>query len=111
MRRIGGVAVLVLTACSLALCQPKLMLLVDGRTAGTWKLESERVLAGLALAPSVALGTIATIRKDADGHAWIDNSDPTFGHVVLSPDGSTITGTVESPERQYYRVVRVWKRQ
>jgi hypothetical protein len=111
MRRIAGAVVLTLMACSAALCQLKLMVLVDGRMAGTWKLESERVLAGPAIAPSVALGTIATIRKDADGHAWIDNSDPIFGHVVLSSDGNTITGTVESPKREYYRLVRVWKRQ
>jgi len=111
MRRIAGAAVLGLLACSLLLSQVKLMIQLDGRAAGTWKLESERVLAGPAIAPSVALGTIATIRKGADGHAWIDSSEPVFGQVVLSPDGNTIAGTVESPEREYYRVVRVWKRQ
>ncbi len=111
MRRIAVAAVLTLMACSVALCQLKLMLQVDGRMAGTWKLEFERVLAGPSIAPSLALGTIATIRKEADGHAWLENSNPIFGHVVLSPDGNTITGTVESPNREYYRVVRVWKRQ
>jgi len=116
MRKIVGVAALALMGCSVALCQLKLMLQLDGRMAGTWKLESERVLAGPAIAPSVALGTIATIRKDAEGHAWMsqawsDNSDPIFGHVVLSPDGNTITGTVESSKREYYRLVRIWKRQ
>jgi len=111
MRKIAVAAALTLIACSVAICQLKLMLQLDGRMASTRKLESERVLAGPAIAPSVALGTIATIRKGAGGHAWLENSDPMFGHVVLSPDGNTITGTVESPERQYYRVVRVWKRQ
>jgi hypothetical protein len=111
MRKFAVAAALGLMACSLALCQVKLMIQLDGRAAGTWRLESERVLAGPAIAPSVALGTITTIRKGQDGHAWIDNSDPIFGHVVLSPDGNTITGTVESPKREYYRVVRVWKRQ
>jgi hypothetical protein len=111
MRKIAVATALALMSCSLALCELTLMLQLDGRMAGTWKLESERVLAGPAIAPSVALGTIATIRKEADGHAWLENSNPIFGHVVLSPDGNTITGTVESPERQYYRVVRVWKRQ
>jgi hypothetical protein len=111
MRKIAVAAALALMACSLALCQAKLAILLDGRVAGTWKLESERVLAGPAIAPSVALGTAATIRKSEDGHAWIDNSNPMFGHVVLSPDANTITSTVESPRREYYRVVRVWKRQ
>jgi len=111
MRKIAVAAALILIACSVALCQVKLMLQLDGRMAGTWKLESERVLAGPAIAPTLALGTIATIRKEADGHAWLENSNPIFGHVVLSPDGNTITGTVESPNREYYRVVRVWKRQ
>jgi hypothetical protein len=110
MRKIAVAAALGLMACSLALCQVKLMIQLDGRAAGTWRLESERVLAGPAIAPSVALGTIAIIRKGEDGRAWIDNSDPMFGHVVLSPDGNTITLTVESPKREYYRVVRVWKR-
>jgi hypothetical protein len=110
MRKIAVAAALALMACSLAFCQVKLAILLDGRAAGTWKLESERVLAGLAIAPSVPLGTIAIIRKGEDGRAWIDNSDPMFGHVVLSPDGNTITLTVESPKREYYRVVRVWKR-
>jgi len=111
MRKTAKVVALALMTCSLALSQLKLLLQVEGRMAGTWKLESERVLAGPSIAPPVALGTIATIRKGADGHAWIDNSDPIFGHVVLSLDGNTITGTVESPNREYYRVVRVWKRQ
>lgn len=111
MRKIAVAATLALMACSFALCQVKLMIQLDGRAAGTWKLESERGQAGLAIAPSVPLGTIASIRKGEDGHAWIDNSDPMFGHVVLSPDGNTLTGTVESPNREYYRVVRVWKRQ
>ena len=119
MRKIAVAAVLALMACSFAFCQVKLIILLDGRAAGAWKLESERVLAGPAIAPSVPLGTTATIRKGEDGQAWkgedgqawIDNGDPIFGHVVLSPDGNTITGTVESPNREYYRVVRVWKRQ
>jgi hypothetical protein len=111
MRKIAVAAVLALMACSFAFCQVKLAILLEGRTAGTWKLESERMLAGPAIAPSVPLGTIATIRKGEDGHAWIANDDPIFGHVVLSPDGNTITSTVESPKREYYRVVRVWKRQ
>ena len=55
MRKIAGAAALVLMACSLAFCQVKLMIQLDGRAAGTWKLESERVLAGPAIAPSVAL--------------------------------------------------------
>jgi hypothetical protein len=111
MQTIAVAAALALMACSLALSQVKLMILLDGRAAGTWKLESERVLAGPAIAPSVALGTMATIRKGEDGHGWLDNGDPIFGHVVISPDGNTITSTVESPKREYYRVVRVWKRQ
>ncbi len=63
------------------------------------------------IAAAAAQGTIATIPRGEDGHAWLENSNPIFGHVVLSPDGNTITGTVESPKREYYRVVRVWKRQ
>lgn len=63
------------------------------------------------MAVAAALGTIATIRKGEDGHAWLENSNPIFGHVVLSLDGNTMTSTVESPKRDYYRVVRVWKRQ
>ena len=111
MRKIALAAALALMACSLAFCQVKLALQLDGRAAGTWKLESERVLAGLSIAPSLAPRTIATIRKGEDGHARIDNSEPIFGHVVLSPDGNTITVTAESPKREYYRVIRVWKRQ
>jgi hypothetical protein len=111
MRKLALAAVLAFMACSFAFCQVKLIILLDGRAAGTWKLESERVLAGPGIAPSVPLGTTATIRKGEDGHAWIANDDPIFGHVVLSPDGNTITSTVESPKREYYRVVRVWKRQ
>ena len=111
MWKIAVAPTLALMACSLAVSQVKLAIQLDGRAAGTWKLESERVLVGLSIAPSLAPGTIATIRKGEDGHAWIDNSEPIFGHVVLSPDGNTITVTVESPKRDYYRVVRVWKRQ
>jgi hypothetical protein len=111
MRKIAVASALALMACAFAFCQVKLAILLEGRAAGTWKLESERVLAGQAIAPSVALGTTATIRKGEDGHAWIDNEDPIFGHIVISPDGNTITSTVESPRREYYRVVRVWKRQ
>jgi hypothetical protein len=107
----AAAAALGLMACSLALCQVKLAILLDGRAAGTWRLEFKRVLAGPSIAPSLALGTIATISKGEDGHAWIDNSNPIFGHVVLAADGNTITGTVESPKREYYRVVRVWNRQ
>ncbi len=110
MRKIAMAVALGLMACSLAFCQVKLAILLDGRAAGTWKLESERVLAGLTIAPTVALGTIATIPKGEDRHALLESSDPMFGHVVLSPDANTITSTVESPRREYYRVVRVWKR-
>ena len=111
MRKMAVAAALGLMASSFAFCQVKLAILLEGRAAGTWKLQSERVLAGPAIAPSVPLGTIATIRKAEDGHAWLDSSDPMFGHVVLSPDGNMITSTVESPKREYYRVLRVWKRQ
>ena len=113
MRKIAGAAALALMFCSFALCQLQIQVLVDSRMAGTWKLASERVLAGPSIAPSLALGTIMTIRKDADGRTWIRDGakSPVFGRVVLSPDGNTMTGTLESPERQYYRVVRVWKRQ
>jgi hypothetical protein len=111
MRKVAMAAALALMACSFAFCQVKLAILLDGRAAGAWKLESERVLAGPAIAPSVPLGTTATIRKGEDGHAWIDSGDPIFGHIVLSLDGNTITSTAESPKREYYRVVRVWKRQ
>jgi len=111
MRKIAVAAALALMACSMAFCQVKLAILLDGRAAGKWKLESERVLAGLSIAPSLAPGTIATIHKGEDGRAWIDNTEPIFGYLVLSPDGNTITVTVESPKREYYRVVRVWKRQ
>ena len=69
MRKIALAAALALMACSLAFCQVKLAIQLDGRAAATWKLESERVLAGLSIAPSLALGTIATIRKGEDGHA------------------------------------------
>ena len=102
---------LALIACSVAFCQVKAMIQVDGRMAGTWKLVSERVLAGPAIAPSLALGTIETIRKDAAGHAWVDITAQIFGGPVLSSDGNTITGTVDSSERAFFRVVRVWKRQ
>jgi hypothetical protein len=110
MGKIVRTTTLALIACSAAFCQLKLMVQVDGRMAGTWKLVSERVLAGPAIAPSLALGTIETIRKDAAGHAWVDATQP-FGNPILSADGNTITGTVESNERAYYRVIRVWKRQ
>jgi hypothetical protein len=111
MGKIARAAALALIACSIAFCQLKAMLLVDGRMAGTWKLVSERVLASPAIAPSLALGTIATIRKDAAGRAWIDTTGQIFGSPVLSPDGNTITGTVDSGQRAFFRVVRVWKRQ
>lgn len=111
MGKIARSMALALIACSVAFGQLKVMLQVDGRMAGTWKLVSERVLAGPSIAPSLAVGTTETIRKDAAGHAWVDATDQIFGHPVLSPDGNTITGTVESNERAYYRVVRTWKRQ
>ena len=111
MVRIARATTLALIACSVAFCQLKVMVQVDGRMAGTWKLVSERVLAGPAIAPSLALGTTARIRKDAAGHTWIDASDQIFGRPVLSPDGNTITGTVDSSQRAFFRVVRVWKRQ
>ncbi len=107
---VRGIA-LALIASSIAFCQVKVMVQVDGRMAGTWKLVSERVLAGPAIAPSLALGTTATIRKDATGHAWVDATDQIFGHPILSPGGNTITGTVDSSDREFFRVVRVWKRQ
>lgn len=111
MGKMARVSVLALIACSVAFCQVKAMLQVDGRMAGTWKLVSERVLAGPSVAPSLALGTIAAIRKDAAGHAWVDATDQIFGNPVLSSGGNTITGTVDSSGRAFYRVVRVWKRQ
>jgi hypothetical protein len=110
MGKIVRTATLAWIACSVAFCQLTLMVQVDARMAGTWKLVSERVLAGPAIAPSLALGTIETIRKDAAGHAWVD-ATRTFGSPVLSPDGNTITGTVDSSGRAFFRVVRVWKRQ
>lgn len=111
MRKIALSTALALIASSIAFCQLKRMVQVDGRMAGTWKLVSERVLAGPAIAPSLALGTTATIREDAAGHAWVDATDQIFGRPVLSPDGNTVTGTVDSSERAFFRVVRVWKRQ
>lgn len=111
MGKIARATALALIACSVAFCQTKAMLPVDSRMAGTWKLVSERVLAGPSIAPSLALGTIETIRKDAAGHTLVDVTDQIFGHPVLSNAGSTITGTVDSGQRAFFRVVRVWKRQ
>ena len=100
---------------SLALCQPQNVVQVEGRMVGTWKLESERVLAGRGFAPSVAPGTVMTIRKDASGQLILGSNPPyrapASTQVDVSPNGKTLAETVTSPERQYYRVDRVWKRQ
>jgi hypothetical protein len=114
MRKIAGVAALALP-WSLALCQPQNVVQVESRMIGTWKLESERVLAGRGYAPSVALGTVMTIRKDASGRLILGSNPPYKApantQVDVSPDGKTLTETVTSPERQYYPVDRIWKRQ
>ena|ERR1700677_3246969 len=114
MRKIAGVAALALP-WSLALCQPQNVVQVESRMIGTWKLESERVLAGRGFTPSVALGTVMTIRKDASGQLILGSNPPYKApantQVDVSPDGKTLTETVTSAERQYYRVDRIWKRQ
>ena len=111
MRKIAGAAALVLMTCSLAFGQLRPV----GRIEGTWKIESERVVAGGGFVPSVALGTVMTIRKDASGHLILNSNPPykvpSVTQVDASADGKSLTETVTSNERQYYRVVRVWKRQ
>ena len=93
------------------------LLAADNRALGTWRLKSEKVIAGGSAAPHLAANTIMVVRQGSSGNLILELK-PRPPEVLLqqrvefgadfSRDGKTMTEDIIGTEPKPYRMTRIW---